>query len=125
MEGKKEYYNVAGIEAYDIMDATLMYAFESNAFKYLYRCNEVLPKGDRLGDLKKAEHYLIKMLENPKHIRVNNGERFIKLLNPSVFSNDIYNAICEIITGVAIAGSNYSICTTNALEYVRNEISRY
>lgn len=125
MEGKKEYYNVAGVEAYDIMDATLMYAFESNAFKYLYRCNEVLSKGDRPGDLKKAKHYLLKMLESPKHIRINNGERFIKLLDESVFSYYIYDAICELITAVAIAGSNYEVCTRNALESVQNEIDRY
>lgn len=125
MEGKKAYYNVAGVEAYDIMDATLMYAFESNAFKYLYRCNNVLPKGDRLEDLKKAKHYLLKMIESPKHIRVNNGERFIKLLDGNVFDFNIFSAICEILTAVAIAGSNYQECTNNAIAYVQEEIDRY
>ena len=125
MEGKKAYYNVAGVEAYDIMDATLMYAFECNAFKYLYRCNNVLPKGSTLDDLIKAKHYVLKMIESPKHIRVNNGERFITLLNKDVFNANIYDAICEIITGVAIAGSNYHICAQNALEHIQHEIELY
>lgn len=125
MEGKRDYYNIAGVEAEDIMDATLMYAFESNAFKYLYRCNNVIPKGDVLGDLLKAKYYLIKMLESPKHIRINNGERFIQLLDSTVFNNHIYEAICEIITAVSVAGSNYILSTRNALEYVENEITRY
>lgn len=125
LEGKKQYYNVAGIEAYDIMDMTLMYAFESNAFKYLYRCNEVLPKGNRLEDLKKAKHYVLKMIENPKHLRIDNGERILAVLDRSVFSTNIYDAICEIITAVAIAGSNYIHCSENALEYIQREIDRY
>jgi len=125
LEGKKQYYNVAGIEAYDIMDITLMYAFESNAFKYLYRCNEVLPKGNRLEDLKKAKHYILKMIESPKHIRINNGERVLAMLDSRVFTNDIYAAISEIITAVAIAGSNYIHCAENALEHIQREIDRY
>ncbi len=125
MEGKRDYYNVAGIEAYDIMDATLMYMFEASAFKYLYRCNNVIPKGNILGDLKKAKHYLLKMLESPKHIRVNNGERYLSLLDPNVFTPNIYEAICEIIVAVAVAGSNYEISVKNALEYIDNEINKY
>lgn len=125
MKGKKSYYNVAGIEAEIVMDQTLMYAFESNVFKYLYRCNNVLPKGPIYDDLVKAEYYLIKMLQSPKSIRINNGERFISMLNKEVFTNDIYAAICEVITAVAIAGSNYEQSIGNALEYVRNELNRY
>jgi len=125
MKGKKDYYNIAGVEAEIVMDHTLMYAFESNAFKYLYRCNSVLPKGHIYEDLVKTEYYLIKMLQSPKSIRINNGDRFISMLNKDVFTNDIYAAICEIITAVAIAGSNYEYCIKNALEYTRNELNRY
>jgi hypothetical protein len=47
------------IQPWDIIDAHNLDFYEGNAVKYILRL-----KGDRIGDLKKAIHYLEKCIEN-------------------------------------------------------------
>ena len=122
----RNYYSVAGISAEDVIDGMNMLHREGAALKYLFRCNNVLAKGERLEDLKKCRHYLSRCLQHtPPPFRENNADFYIPSINPSVFNSNIYDAICEIIYGVGSATSNYKACFRAALDYVTDAIEEY
>lgn len=125
LENSKDYYNVAGVEAIQVITKTRMSFCEGNAFKYLYRCNNINPKGSKVEDLKKARYYIQYILNDPiRSLHDYNGERYIGMINQEIYDTDIYEAMCEIIIAVSVPGSDYVNSFTNALEYLNNAINR-
>lgn len=55
-----EHYRQTGIQPWDIIDAWGLDFYAGNALKYLYRAGR---KGPKVEDLKKARHYIDKMIE--------------------------------------------------------------
>ncbi len=56
--GRRDHYRKFKIQPWDIIDEYDLSFYEGSALKYLLRS-----KGDRLEDLKKARHYLDKLIE--------------------------------------------------------------
>jgi hypothetical protein len=61
-----DHYKQKAIQPWDIITEYHLDFFEGNVLKYLLRC-----KGDRLEDLKKAQHYLERKIE----LEEANGQR--------------------------------------------------
>lgn len=120
----KDYYNVAGVSAEDVIDGLNMLHREGAALKYLFRCNNILVKGDIKEDLKKCRHYLSRCLLHKNIIRDYSASYWIENINPNVFSDNIYNAIVNIIEAAASPGP-YEKYIKEALENVTSELSRY
>lgn len=55
-----EHYRQTGVQPWDVVDAWGLDFYAGNALKYLYRAGR---KGARVEDLKKARHYIDKMIE--------------------------------------------------------------
>lgn len=122
----RDYYAISGVTAEDVIDGMNMLHREGAAIKYLFRCNKILPKGSIEEDLKKCRHYISRCLTyKVQIIRDYNAGYWLCKINPDVFSNDIYNAIYEIINAIGYPGSDYEECFTKALEYVNNAIEKY
>ena len=124
---KLNYYNVSSIECIDIITELNLNFSEGNAFKYLYRSNNVRPKGDILHDLNKSIYYLNKMYENMrKTIKYKDPEYFMEKLDPSMFSENVFEAMRLTL---------YSACQTDltikqlqieeAKDLIENEIELY
>ena len=124
---KINYYNVSSIECIDIITELNLNFSEGNAFKYLYRSNNVRPKGDVLHDLNKALYYLNKMSQNTrKTIKYKDPDYYMNNLDSLMFSVNVYCAMREIL---------YSACTTDlvhkqvqikeAINYIEYEIAMY
>lgn len=122
---KRSYYNVAGIECEKVILRTKMDFSVGNAFKYIYRCNNVLPKGSFEEDLNKAVY----SLENAIKYHTNkfagkiSVDKYINLLDSSAFSENLWNALVAILKGHAdsmyIAEDMYVV----AIECIKKELS--
>lgn len=121
-----DYYNIAGMEAIDVIEILEMTFSEGSAFKYLYRCNSILPKGEVIKDLNKTIYYLERCLaRRARFIKTNRAKYCLEQINPQVFDEDIYAAIFEIIEGVGASEVDYETSLRSALEIIRNVIKRY
>jgi len=89
---KIDYYNV-GIECIDIIEGLNLHFSCGNAFKYLYRSNNIRPKGEVLDDLNKALYYLNRMLNKPRLNSSTKTQKYVEGLDESLFTNPIYDAI--------------------------------
>ena len=122
----RSYYSVAGIEAEEVIDGMNMLHREGAAVKYLFRCNNILPKGEVLEDLKKCRHYISRCLQfSPPPFRENNAAFYIDRINIDAFSPEIYNALYEILSGVGDATANYQECMESALDFINDALERY
>lgn len=102
---KKDYYNVCGIECEKVILQTKMNFSVGNSFKYIYRCNTILPKGSIIEDLNKAIYNLenaIKYHTNTYSGKIN-ADKYINLLDSSAFSENLWNALVAILRGHADA----------------------
>lgn len=121
---KRSYYNVAGIECEKVILQTKMDFSIGNAFKYVYRCNNVLPKGSFEEDLLKAIYNLengIKHHTNTFHGRAS-ANKYINLLDREAFSENLWNALIAILKGHAdntfIAENMYEV----AINCIKQEL---
>ena len=121
----RDYYDISGVSAEEVIDGLNMLHREGAATKYLFRCNNVMPKGNIAEDLRKCRHYLERCLQYPAPIRNNTASYWISKINPEVFDIDIYSALFEIITAVGELGANYQGSINNAIDYVNNAIKKY
>lgn len=120
----KEYYNVAGVAAEDVIDNMNMLHREGAALKYLFRNNNILSKGDTRSDLLKCRHYLSRCLQYSAPIRDKTFGFWLEQINPEVFDEDIYEAIVAIIKAVDDEG-NYDTWIDVAIAYVNEALKRY
>lgn len=121
---KRSYYNVAGIECEKVILQIRMDFSVGNAFKYIYRCNNVLPKGSFEEDLNKA----IYNLENAIKYHTNtfsgrqNADKYINLLDSSAFSENLWNALLCILRGHADNTYIPETMYTLAIEMIKQEL---
>ena len=125
LENSMEYYDIAGVEAIVVIEALDMNFSEGNAFKYLYRCNNILPKGKTIDDLRKVKYYLTRLLNNPQIARSIWGNRYKARINSGVYDAEIYQAMGHILDAVGSKKHNYILCIEAALVCVNYEIGRY
>lgn len=123
----RTYYDISGVSAEDVIDGMNMLHREGAAAKYLFRCNNVSPKGEIKEDLKKCRHYLSRCLKYKDNgiVRDYSASYWISKIDQSVFDVDIYNALFELIMAVGEPGASYEGCISNALDNVNNAIERY
>ena len=124
--GRINYYNVCKIEAIEIIEALHLHFSCGNSFKYLYRSNNVRPKGDIISDLNKALYYLRRMLNKPILNSNSNTDFYLKQLDSSLFSENIYQAIVNVLQ----AGTCYDIVlyknyTEEAILCIEAELNEY
>lgn len=58
-----DYYQGAGMQPFDVIDAFGLDFYAGNVIKYLFRAGK---KGPALSDLEKARHYIDRMIERAK-----------------------------------------------------------
>lgn len=122
---KIDYYNV-GVEAIEVIEALHLQFSCGNAFKYLYRSNNVRPKGEILSDLNKTIYYLRRMLNKPILNIARDADKYLKMLNSSLFEETIYNAICSTLyAGTTSDLIMYKQYIEEAILYIEDEISEY
>lgn len=122
---KIDYYNV-GVEAIEVIEALHLQFSCGNAFKYLYRSNNVRPKGEILSDLNKTIYYLRRMLNKPILNITRDADKYLKMLNSSLFEETIYNAICSTLyAGTTSDLIMYKQYIEEAILYIEDEISEY
>lgn len=112
---KIDYYNV-GIECIEVIEALHLQFSAGNAFKYLYRSNNVRPKGDVLHDLNKTIYYLNRMLNKPRLNSCNNTEKYLGLIDQTMFSEHIFGAIENTL----FAGTSNNLVTYKS--YIQDAI---
>lgn len=123
MRNNKEYYTVAGVEAEDVIDGMDMWHREGAPTKYLFRNNNIFPKGDKNEDLKKALHYLHNCIKNVSKIpRDNNSLYFITRIDSSVFNDNIYFAISEMLYAIGKPESEYIDSINKVIKYIEAEL---
>lgn len=121
----RDYYDVSGVSAEDVIDGLNMLHREGAATKYLFRCNLIYPKGSIAEDLRKCKHYLNRCLSfKPPPFRDATASWWIERINPEVFSIEIYSALFEIIQAVGEPGANYLECIETAIEHVDDAIEK-
>jgi hypothetical protein len=98
-EMKRDYYNMAGVECEEIILHLKMDFSTGNAFKYVYRCNNIMPKGNIVEDLKKSIYNLRNSIKYSIGYRSTLGKKYVNLLDESVFSENLWNAIQSILLG--------------------------
>ncbi len=125
IEDIRKYYSSAGVEAIVVIENLNMNFSEGNAFKYLYRCNSLLPKGEIIGDLKKARYYLNRLINKPSNTTGIWCNKYVSMIREDIFSPNIYSALCEIMAAVGVPNANYMISINNAIEHVEHEITRH
>ena len=122
---KIDYYNV-GVECVDVIEKLHLHFSCGNAFKYLYRSNNIRPKGEILSDLNKAIYYLNRMIGRPRLNPVSGTDKCIALLDPSMFSAPIYSAIERTLhAGTSTDMSLYKYYIEEAISDIKSEISEY
>lgn len=122
---KIDYYNV-GIECIDIIERLYLHFSCGNAFKYLYRSNNIRPKGEVLSDLNKTIYYLNRMLGRPRLNPVSGADACIALLDSTMFSTPIYNAIEHTLyAGTSTDLALYKYHIQEAIYDIEAEISEY
>lgn len=125
---KIDYYNV-GIEAIDVIEKLDMRFCPASAFKYLYRSNNVRPKGDIISDLNKALYYLRRMIpifKINKKDNIANAQKYIDLLDSTLFSTAIYDAIRYTL--YASTCSSFTVYKNNieaAMSAIEQELMNY
>ena len=122
---KRNYYNVCGIEAEEVIDGMNMLHREGAAAKYLFRCNKIMPKGEIRNDLKKTRHYLSRCLEYERTVRDYTADYWIGMINQEAFNSDIYAALFELIHAIGDPLSSYRERINNAILYINNAIEKY
>lgn len=60
-----EHYRQTGVQPWDVIDAWGLDFYAGNALKYLYRAGR---KGPKVEDLKKARHYIDKLIEREEGV---------------------------------------------------------
>ena len=122
----RHYYEVAGVSAEDVIDGMNMLHREGAAIKYLFRCNNIAPKGDIVEDLKKCKHYLSRCLKYDYiPVRDYTASYWLDRIEPAVFDQNIYNAIYEIILAVGGVGEKYLDRIETAIEFIDDAINKY
>lgn len=122
---KRLYYDAAGIEAIVVIENLNMNFNEGNAFKYLYRCNNNMPKGEVLEDLKKARYYLNRLIRKPSTNKSIWGNKYIAMIREDVFNPLIYKSICCLIDAVGGKNTCYISLLYSSMEYLEDEIAQY
>jgi len=122
---KIDYYNV-GVECIDVIEKLHLHFSCGNAFKYLYRSNNIRPKGEILSDLNKAIYYLNRMLGRPRLNAVSGTDKCLSLLDSNMFSAPIYSAIeSTLYAGTSTDMSLYKYYIEEAIYDIEAEISEY
>lgn len=122
---KIDYYNV-GVECIDVIEKLYLHFSCGNAFKYLYRSNNIRPKGEILSDLNKTIYYLNRMMNKPRLNPSNNTIKCIALLDSSMFSPLIYSAIeYTLHAGTSSDMALYRYYIEEAISAIEAEISAY
>ena len=120
------YYNVCTIEAIEVIEALQLHFSCGNSFKYLYRSNNIRPKGDIISDLNKALYYLRRMLHKPMLNSNSNTDYYLKQLDNTLFSERIYLAIENTLyAGTCYDMLMYKTCVQEAILCIEAEISEY
>ena len=121
----RSYYNLGGYQAIDFIEQLDMTFNEGNVFKYLYRCNNLNPKGSIKEDLEKALFYAKRALI---HRGSSNLWRkavfklyYVENLNKDAFSEFIFFALISLIE--AICEPNlYEDSITSTIQFIQNEL---
>lgn len=122
---KIDYYNV-GIEAIEVIEGLHLLFSCGNAFKYLYRSNNIRPKGEIISDLNKTIYYLKRMANRPRFNNSSNTEAYLKKLDSSMFSEPIYSAICNTLRGGTTSDMiMYKSYIEEAIVDIEAELSEY
>ncbi|MCP3899133.1 MAG: DUF3310 domain-containing protein [Desulfobacteraceae bacterium] len=120
---KIDYYNV-GIECIEVIEALHLHFSAGNAFKYLYRSNNVRPKGEVLHDLNKTIYYLNRMLHKPRLNADSNTLKYIKLIDQEMFSCRIFSAIENTLqAGTSSNLNSYRLYIQDAILDIETEIN--
>jgi len=123
---KINYYNVCKIECIDIIEALKLSFNCGNAFKYLYRSNNIRPKGEVISDLNKALYYMKRMLNKRILNSNNNAEKYLEMMDSSLFSESIFSAITSLIfAGTSSDIVLYTSYIEEAILNIECELSEY
>lgn len=120
------YYNVCTMEAIEVIEALHLQFSCGNALKYLYRSNNIRPKGEVISDLNKTIYYLRRMLNKPRLNVSQDADKYLKMLDSSLFNEQIYNAICNTLyAGTTSDIIMYKHYLEEAIAYIEDVISEY
>jgi hypothetical protein len=120
---KIDYYNV-GIECIEVIEALKLNFNAGNAFKYLYRSNNVRPKGDILHDLNKTIYYINRLLNKPAATPSTRATEYILKIHKDLFSENIFKAIECLLKGATEKRLEYySPYLSDAIKHIELEIN--
>jgi hypothetical protein len=126
IEHLRSYYNLGGYEAIDFIEQLDMSFNEGNVFKYLYRCNNLNPKGSIREDLEKALFYAKRAFN---HTGISGfGRRptyklyFLDNLNKEAFNKNIYFALVSLIEAICDR-SIYEDRITSVIQFILAELN--
>lgn len=123
---KVNYYNVCRLEAIEMIEALHLQFSCGNSLKYLYRSNNVRPKGEVVSDLNKTLYYLRRMLNKPILNITRDADKYIKMLDSSLFKESVYNAICNTLyAGTTSDLVLYKHYIEEAIAYTEDALNEY
>jgi hypothetical protein len=126
IEHLRSYYNLGGYEAIDFIEQLDMSFNEGNVLKYLYRCNNLNPKGSIKEDLEKALYYAKRAFQ---HTGTNSLSRkptyklyYIDNLSKEAFSKNIYYALVSLIEAICVPHI-YEDRITSVIQFILAELN--
>lgn len=126
IEHLRSYYNLGGYQAIDFIEQLDMSFNEGNVFKYLYRCNNLNPKGSVKEDLEKALFYAKRAFN---HTGISSFSRkatyklyFIDNLYKEAFTENIYFALVSLIEAIC-EPSIYEDRITSVVQFIQEELN--
>jgi hypothetical protein len=126
IEHLRSYYNLGGYEAINFIEQLNMSFNEGNVFKYLYRCNNLNPKGPVKEDLEKALYYAKRAMQHTATVEMYRKPTYklyyVDNLNKDAFSENIFFALISLIE--AICEPNlYEDSITSVIQFILAELN--
>ena len=112
------YYRVNKYESIEIIETFNLTFSIGNALKYLLRCNNIAPKGNRHQDICKAIWYLDREIESKKYKAIFYYTQIDTYISEDLYDKEIYDALSLIF-------SYFVSEDINLLKQARNILNEY